>query len=146
MGEDGTDEGQRRLIRLHENSNFFRNSLRLLGFQVYGHKDSPVIPMMVYTITAMCGISRTLLKHGLAIVVVGYPITPILLTRVRFCISASHTRVQLEAAVRTIAEHGHIFGLRFGTRFLDQERVNALKDNPKTAAQLSDLLFETEAK
>jgi hypothetical protein len=36
--------------------------------------------------------SRELLKHGIAVCVVGYPATPIITSRARFCLSASHTK------------------------------------------------------
>ena len=40
--------------------------------------------------------SRELLKRGIAGVVVGFPATSILESRARFCISAAHTREQLD--------------------------------------------------
>lgn len=42
--------------------------------------------------------------RGVAIVVVGYPATPIVESRVRFCISASHTQEQLQYTLRCLDE------------------------------------------
>jgi hypothetical protein len=39
--------------------------------------------------------SRECYKRGLAVVVVGYPATPIITSRARFCISAAHTHEDL---------------------------------------------------
>jgi serine palmitoyltransferase len=39
--------------------------------------------------------SRELLQRKIAICVVGYPATPIITSRARFCLSASHTRKDL---------------------------------------------------
>ena len=41
-------------------------------------------------------LSRELLKRGIAAVIAGFPATSILESRVRFCISAAHTREQLD--------------------------------------------------
>ena len=40
--------------------------------------------------------SRDLLKRGIGVVVVGFPATPIIESRARFCISAAHTREMLD--------------------------------------------------
>lgn len=45
--------------------------------------------------------SRELLKRGIGIVVVGFPATPITLARARFCLSASHTKEQLDKVMQT---------------------------------------------
>lgn len=113
MGEDGTTDGQRRISKLSENSNYFRKRLIEEGFHVYGDRDSPVILMMLYQPAAMGVLSRLLLKKGIAIVVVGFPVTPLLLNRVRFCISSSHSIEALEEAVKIIADYGDKLGLKY---------------------------------
>ncbi|KAI8370979.1 pyridoxal phosphate-dependent transferase [Blakeslea trispora] len=47
-GEDGTDDGVRRIQDLAENSRYFSNSLRKMGFIVYGDEGSPVIPLLLF--------------------------------------------------------------------------------------------------
>lgn len=37
-----------------------------------------------------------MLEHGIAVVTVGFPATPLAGARVRFCVSAAHTREMLE--------------------------------------------------
>jgi len=114
MGEDGTTDGQRRLDQLHDNSNFFRKSLKKMGFHVFGDKDSPVVPMMIYHPAKLPGLSRAMLARGIAVVIVGFPVTPLLLSRVRFCISSSHTREDLVDALKHIDELGEILRLKYG--------------------------------
>ena len=67
MGDDGTDEGQKRIKQLHENSNLFRTALLDLGFHVFGDTNSPVVPMMVYHPAKMCLFSRLLLERGVSV-------------------------------------------------------------------------------
>ncbi|KAJ2337478.1 hypothetical protein GGH91_005081, partial [Coemansia sp. RSA 2671] len=51
--------------------------------------------------------------RNIAVVVVSYPATPIITGRVRFCISASHTREDLDYALEQISEIGDLLLLKF---------------------------------
>ena len=104
MGADGTMYGQEKITALISNSNFFRSEMERLGLHVYGDADSPIIPIMIYFPAKIAAFSRECLARGLAVVVVGFPATSVILSRVRFCISAGHTRADLEAAVKIIDE------------------------------------------
>jgi len=82
---------------------------------VYGDKDSPVIPMMLYYPAKMTYFSRQCLERGIAVVIVGFPAVGLLLARARFCISASHKREDLEQALRDLDELGDTLLLKFGS-------------------------------
>ncbi|CAG7815958.1 unnamed protein product [Allacma fusca] len=45
-------------------------------------------------------------KNGVAIVAVGFPATPILEGRIRFCMSASHTKEMLDHVLQAFAQVG----------------------------------------
>ena len=47
-GDDGTDDGKKRIAQLAWNSHYFREKLVKMGFIVYGNNDSPVVPLMLY--------------------------------------------------------------------------------------------------
>jgi serine palmitoyltransferase len=115
-GEDGTDLGRKKVQQLHDNSNYFRQKLIDLGFQVFGEKDSPVIPMMLYYPAKISAFSRECLRKNLAVVVVGFPAVPLLSSRVRFCISAAHTREDLDNALKEIDQIGDRLMLKYGSR------------------------------
>jgi len=115
-GQDGSQEGQIRLKSLRSNSNYFREKLQKAGFHIIGDMDSPIVPMMVYHPDKMAYLSRELLKRGITIVVVGFPVTPLLMARIRFCISASHTQKDLDWAAQQITELGEHCFLNFGLR------------------------------
>ena len=70
--------------------------------QVLGHQDSPVIPVMLYNPAKIPAFSRECLLRKLAVVVVGFPATPLIKSRVRFCISAAHTEDDLISALRVV--------------------------------------------
>jgi len=96
MGRQAGDLGRKKIQELHDNSNWFRDELRKRGLAVLGDEDSAIIPVIIGHPAKIAYISRECLKAGLAVVVVGFPATPLLSSRVRFCISASHTRKDLQ--------------------------------------------------
>lgn len=49
-------------------------------------------------------LSRELKKRGIAIVVVGFPATTIIESRARFCLSAAHTRADIEQMIAALDE------------------------------------------
>lgn len=115
MGRDNTNLGKHKLQALRDNANYFRMRLIDMGLHVLGNYDSPVIPIMLYNPTKIAAFSRECFKRGLAVVVVGFPAVPILLSRSRFCVSAAHTREQLDRALREIDEIATILKLRYAT-------------------------------
>ncbi|GAB5590331.1 serine palmitoyltransferase component [Umbelopsis nana] len=111
-GEDGTDDGRRRIKQLAENSLYFAAKLRELGFIVYGDQGSPVVPLLLFNPAKIPAFSRELLKHGIAVCVVGYPATPIITSRARFCLSAAHTKDDIDCAINIISEVGDLLLLK----------------------------------
>jgi serine palmitoyltransferase len=105
--------GAEKLQRIQNNSNYFRTRLKEEGFHVLGDIDSPVVPIMLFHPEKISAFSRQCLEKGLAVVVVGYPATPVLLSRARFCVSASHTKEQLGHAVMTLKEVAQSVGVLY---------------------------------
>ena len=84
-----------------------------MGLQVLGQYDSPIMPVMLYHPCKISGFTRECFKRGLAVVVVGFPAVPLTMSRVRFCISAGHTRPFLDRALKEIDEIATIQHLRY---------------------------------
>ncbi|XP_043962056.1 serine palmitoyltransferase 2-like [Gambusia affinis] len=116
MGEDGTTLGADRLRQLSENTNYFRRRLREMGFIIYGNDDSPVVPLMLYMPAKIGAFGREMLKRNIGTVVVGFPATPIIESRARFCVSAAHTREMLDTALEAISEVGDLLQLKYSRR------------------------------
>lgn len=117
-GKDGTNIGKQKLDALISNSNFFRSEMERIGLHTYGDYDSPIIPMLIYYPSKVAAFSRECLKRGLAVVVVGFPATSVILSRARFCISAGHTRKDLEHAVKVIDEVATLLQLKYEKSFM----------------------------
>lgn len=133
--------GADRLRQLSENTTYFRRRLRELGFIIYGNDDSPVVPLMLYmpakigyvlrrhappsrsamVLAAACqpeltvapcrAFGREMLRRNIGTVVVGFPATPIIESRARFCVSAAHTREMLDTVRTFILKLAFTFAL-----------------------------------
>ncbi|AAS54617.2 AGR127Cp [Eremothecium gossypii ATCC 10895] len=106
IGELNPGEGLERLQRIAFNSRYLRLALQRLGFIVYGIADSPVIPMLLYAPSKMPAFSRMMLQRKIAVVVVAYPATPLIESRVRFCVSAALTKEDIDYLLRHVDEVG----------------------------------------
>ncbi len=112
MGLDGTNEGLRRIKQLAENTKYFRDKLVKMGFIVYGNCSSPVVPVMLFMPSMVPGFNRMMLAKKIAVVGVGFPATCLTGARVRFCLSAAHTREMLDKALEAIDECGELACLK----------------------------------
>lgn len=112
---DGT-EGRDRLRRLAFNSRYLARGLRKLGFIVYGHSDSPIVPLLIFNPGKMHLFSHMMLRREtpIVIVVVAYPATPLVTSRVRFCVSAAHTKEDIDETLRACDEIGTALDLKHG--------------------------------
>ncbi|CAF1459312.1 unnamed protein product [Rotaria magnacalcarata] len=109
-------EGKKRIYQLADNTRYFRQKLVDMGFIIYGNKNSPVVPMLLYMPARVTRFNREMLRRGIAVVTVGFPATKLLEARVRFCLSAAHTRQMLDAALKAIDEVGTDISIRYSTR------------------------------
>jgi len=71
----------------------------VMALIVHYFTDDWVVLTLTYTVICclLCSaFSRECIKRGLATVVVGFPATPIIESRARFCLSAAHTKQMLD--------------------------------------------------
>uniref|UniRef100_A0ACB8G585 Serine palmitoyltransferase 2 n=1 Tax=Sphaerodactylus townsendi TaxID=933632 RepID=A0ACB8G585_9SAUR len=104
---------KQRIQQLSANTKYFRKQLKNMGFIIYGNEDSPVIPLMLYMPAKIAAFGREMLKRNVAVVVVGFPATPIIESRARFCLSAAHTREMLDTALKEIDEIGDLLQIKY---------------------------------
>jgi len=114
-GELCPGQGEERLQRIAFNSRYLRLGLKRLGFIVYGHDDSPIIPVMLYNPAKMPAFSHEMLKRKISVVVVGYPATPLISSRARFCVSAAHNKDDLDRFLAACDEIGNVLQLKFAS-------------------------------
>ncbi|KAL9611953.1 MAG: hypothetical protein Q9167_003440 [Letrouitia subvulpina] len=115
IGELVPGQGEERLQRLAFNSRYLRLGLKRLGFIVYGNDDSPIIPLLLYNPAKIPAFSHEMLKRKISVVVVGYPATPLISSRARFCVSAAHTKDDLDRLLEACDVIGDLLQLKFSS-------------------------------
>ena len=93
------------LTKVKENSEYFRNGVKKLGFNVL-EGNHPIIPVMLGDAAKTQEMSKKLLEKGLFVVGLWFPVVPEGTARLRFQISAGHTRKQIDQALKIIQEVG----------------------------------------
>ncbi|XP_074595393.1 serine palmitoyltransferase 2-like [Brevipalpus obovatus] len=112
--EEGLEtEGKKRLTELAKNSRYFRKRLEQMGFILYGHESSPIVPLILFYPGKIKEFAVLARKLGVAVVVVGPPITSKLESRVRFCISASHSKEMLDETLEVVDYIGDKLSLKY---------------------------------
>ncbi|XP_075383951.1 serine palmitoyltransferase 3 [Tenrec ecaudatus] len=113
MGTDGSTEGLQRVQQLAKNTRYFRQRLSEMGFIVYGNEESPLIPLLLYMPGKVAAFARHLLERKIGVVVVGFPATPLADARARICMSAAHTRENLDTVLEALDQLGDLLQLKY---------------------------------
>ncbi len=93
------------LQRVFENTKYFRNELKKLGFNVL-EGIHPIVPVMLNDAKKTQEMSKKLLEKELYVVGLWFPVVPEGTARLRFQVSAAHTRQQLDHALEILSEVG----------------------------------------
>ncbi|MBP7804860.1 MAG: glycine C-acetyltransferase [Candidatus Pacebacteria bacterium] len=89
----------------HENADLFRAGLENLGFKTL-EGSHPIVPLMLGDAKIAQDMSKKLLEEGLYVVGLWFPVVPEGEARLRFQVSAAHSKEQLERALAIIEKVG----------------------------------------
>ena len=89
--------------RLRENTQFFREEISQLGFDVL-RGEHPIIPVMLGDAALATRFADALLEKGVYVIGFSYPVVPVGQARIRTQMSAAHSREDLEFALSCFAE------------------------------------------
>ncbi|KAB0793006.1 hypothetical protein PPYR_12626 [Photinus pyralis] len=84
-----------------------------MGLITYGRDDSPFVPILSCFYSKTAALVRFLREKDIASAGVVYPVTPFLECRMRVCLSAGHSKEQLDYALKVIAEAVDQLGLNY---------------------------------
>ncbi len=96
--------------RLWENTRFFKEGLRHLGFDT-GASESPITPVIAGEASRAMQLSDRLFEEGVFAQGIGFPTVPRDKARVRTIVTATHTRDELQFALDKFAKVGRELGL-----------------------------------
>ncbi|TFK29509.1 serine palmitoyltransferase 2 [Coprinopsis marcescibilis] len=131
-------QGNERLRRLAFNSRYLHNGLIKLGFITYGHPASPIVPLLLFNPGKMNMFHRLMKDRQTPIVtvVVAYPATPLVTSRVRFCVSAAHTKEDIDTILRACDEVGDVLDLKHGIPKRERWSLEEISDRAVEVAAL----------
>jgi glycine C-acetyltransferase len=89
--------------RLAANTRFFRDRMVEEEFEILPG-EHPIVPVMIGDAALAGRIAATMLKKGVYVVGFSYPVVPQGKARIRTQVSAAHSRVELERAVKAFTE------------------------------------------
>ncbi len=89
--------------RLKENTVYFRSQMKQLGFDIV---DSihPIVPVMLYDAKVASEFADRMLEKGVYVIGFSYPVVPLNKARIRVQISASHSKEDLDFAIKCFKE------------------------------------------
>jgi glycine C-acetyltransferase len=90
-------------MRLRENTDFFRSALSARQFDILPG-EHPIVPLMTGDANLAVRMSEELLDLGVYAIAFAYPVVPLGAARIRFQMSAAHSRNDLEQAVEALEE------------------------------------------
>jgi glycine C-acetyltransferase len=107
---DLLDEEPELLSKVKENTKYFREKVRELGFDVL-EGEHPIVPVMLGDAAKTQEMSKLLLAKGLFVVGLWFPVVPEGTARLRFQVSAAHSRQNLDQALEILKQAGQELGV-----------------------------------
>lgn len=96
--------------RLEENTNYFREKMSSIGFDIIPG-EHPITPIMLYDAPLAQQFAAKLLEEEIYVIGFFYPVVPKGQARIRVQISAAHSREHLDRAVEAFAKVGRELGV-----------------------------------
>jgi glycine C-acetyltransferase len=112
---DVLEQEPERIQRLWDNTNFFKQELGNLGFNIGGQttpkSETPITPIITGEGRLAMEFSRELFKEGVMATGLAFPTVPEGKARIRTIVTATHTQDELQQALETMARVGKRLGI-----------------------------------
>ncbi len=107
---DLLEESTELVDRLWENTRYFKDEMKKLGFDT-GQSVTPITPIMLGEAPLAQQFSRDLFEAGVFAMAIGYPTVPRGKARIRVMISAAHSKDDLDQGLEAFAKVGRSLGV-----------------------------------
>lgn len=95
--------GKEQREKLHENTRYFREKIKALGFDII-ESAHPIVAIMLYDANLAANVAERMLKLGVYVISFSYPVVPKEKARIRTQISAAHSKDELDYVVECFAK------------------------------------------
>ena len=96
--------------KLMTNAQFFRKSIKKIGFEIK-EGQHPIIPIMIKDTKIANQLANDMLKQNIYVIAFSYPVVPKDEARIRVQISASHNQTQLQKALNAFLFFGKKYNI-----------------------------------
>lgn len=100
-----------RLQTLAKNIALFKTSMKALGFEIIGHDESAICPVMIRNEQLAVKMAEDLLDEGIYVIAFSYPVVGKGLARIRVQLSAGHTEKDVKDCIAAFEKTGKKNGL-----------------------------------
>ncbi|KJD33972.1 2-amino-3-ketobutyrate CoA ligase [Tamlana nanhaiensis] len=90
---------------LEWNTNYFKKGMKAAGFDIIDG-DSAIVPVMLYDAKLSQTMANLLLKEGIYVIGFFFPVVPKEKARIRVQLSAAHTKIHLDKAIKAFTNVG----------------------------------------
>ncbi|MEH6770154.1 glycine C-acetyltransferase [Maribacter arcticus] len=91
--------------KLQENTEYFKKGIKKAGFDIVDG-DSAIVPVMLYDAKLSQQMANKLLERGIYVIGFFYPVVPKGKARIRVQLSAAHSKVHIDTAIKAFTEVG----------------------------------------
>ncbi|MGB5982936.1 MAG: glycine C-acetyltransferase [Nonlabens sp.] len=104
------DESTDLIKKVQENTSYFKEGLRKLGFD-FMDGESAIVPVMLYDAKLSQKMADALLEEGIYVIGFFYPVVPKEKARIRVQLSAAHTKEQIDRTLLAFEKTGKKLGV-----------------------------------
>ncbi len=90
---------------LQENTAYFKKGIKAAGFDIIDG-ESAIVPVMLYDAKLSQTMANMLLERGIYVIGFFYPVVPKGKARIRVQLSAAHTKLHIDSAIKAFTEVG----------------------------------------
>ena len=85
--------------QLQSNTKLFRTEMKRAGFEISGHDDCPIAPVMLYDAKVAGEFADRMMKQSIYVIAFSFPVVPKGKARIRVQLSAAHSTEDVERAI-----------------------------------------------
>lgn len=118
LAKENSNDRKFRTLQAHTDDLFFFCSKTVCSFLIFC-----LFVCTCFFFSLLSAVVRELLDRKIAAVGVGFPATPIMAGRIRFCLSAAHTKEQLDHALDILDDVAGKLGLKYSRKPREQGQI-----------------------